>query len=126
MTRGGGPFDQGGGAFDQAGGTFDQGGGAFDQGGGPFEQGGGPFEQGGGPFEKAELSSRGVFEDWSNRGGDDGTRGGSVEESQKTTEAPPPSPVFPHAIPDDVQFFEPSLVMFLSSLSSSVHAYSSS
>ena len=101
VTRGGGPFEQGGGPFDQA--------------GGPFEQAGGPYEQGGGPFEQAEVSSEGVFEDWRNSGGDDGTRGESME-GQKTTAAPP-SPAFPHAIPDDVQFFEPSMVsIILSSL----------
>ena len=66
----------------------------------------GAFEQGGGPFERAEASSGGVFEDWRQRG-EDGERRDSVE-SQKTTTASPP---FPHAIPEDVQFFEPSLVL---------------
>ena len=76
-------------------------------------RGGGPYEQGGGPFEQAEVSSEGVFEDWRNSGGDDGTRGESME-GQKTTAAPP-SPAFPHAIPEDVQFFEPSMVSIISS-----------
>ena len=80
--------------------------GAIEQGGVSFEQqDGGPFEQGGGPFERAEASSGGVFEDWRQRG-EDGKSRDSVE-NQKTTTA---SPTFPHAIPEDVQFFEPSLV----------------
>ena len=86
-------------------------GGPFEQDGGPFEQGGGPFEQDGGPFERAEVSSGGVFEeggpfeDWRREGED----GNSVE-SRKTKAAPSSSHDFPHAIPDDVQFFEPNLV----------------
>ena len=108
MTRAGGPYEQDGGPFEKAGGPFEQD-------GGPFEQAGGTFEQDGGSFGQAEASSRGVFEGWRNRGGDDGTRGESME-GQKTTAAPP-SPAFPHAIPDDVQFFEPSMVsIILSSL----------
>merc|ERR1719237_2025105 len=64
--------------------------------GGPFERDGGPFDQEGGPFE-----------DWRQRG-EDGTSRNSVE-SRKTTAAPSSPQDFPHAIPDDVQFFEPNL-----------------
>ena len=75
---------------------------------------GGPFEQDGGPFERAEVSSGGVFEeggpfeDWRHEGED----GNSVE-SRKTKAAPSSSQDFPHAIPDDVQFFEPNLVSII-------------
>ena len=87
-------------------------GGPFEQDGGPFERDGGPFEQGGGPFERAEASSGGgPFEDWRQRG-EDGTSRNSVE-SRKTTAAPSSSHDFPHAIPDDVQFFEPNLVSII-------------
>ena len=85
--------------------------------GGPFEQDGGPFERDGGPFERAEVSSGGVFEeggpfeDWRHEG-KDGRSGNSLE-NQKTTAAPSSSPHFPHAIPDDVQFFEPNLVSII-------------
>ena len=82
-------------------------GGPFDHDGGPFEGDGGPVEQDGGPFHQ----EGGPFEDWRQRG-EDGTSGNSVE-SRKTTAAPSSPQDFPHAIPDDVQFFEPNLVSII-------------
>merc|ERR1719237_268930 len=78
-------------------------GGPFERDVGPFERGGGPFEQDGGPFDQ----EGGPFEDWRHEG-EDGTSGNSVE-SRKTKAAPSSSHDFPHAIPEDVQFFEPNL-----------------
>ena len=43
--------------------------------------------------------------------GEVGTGVGSVED-QKTIKSTAP-PIFPHAIPEDVQFFEPSMVIII-------------
>ena len=70
------------------------------------------FEENGGPFERAEVSNGGVFEegkpfeDWIHRKED----GRAEEEAQKTTTA---ASIFPNAIPRDVQFFEPDLVIII-------------